>query len=131
MSQELSGNEAARPAQSGQRRRFTLAQKRGFIEEASQVGSSISIVARKYGLSPSGMFQWRRMMEEGALAGLDSEETLVPASQVKELKGKVRELERLLGKKTVEVEILKEAVELGREKKLISRVPLQGVDGFK
>lgn len=89
------------------------------------------MVARKYGLSPSQMFQWRRMMEDGGLAGLGSGEKVVPASQVRELKAKVRELERLLGRKTVEVEILKEAVELAREKKLISRAPLQGVDGFK
>jgi transposase len=43
---------------------------------------------------------------------------------VKALKAKIRELERLLGKKTVQVEILKEALELAREKKLISRMPL-------
>jgi transposase len=70
-------------------------------------------------------------MEDGALVGLGTGEDLVAASQVKELKNKIRELERLLGRKTVEVEILKEAVELGREKKLISRAPLQGVEGFR
>ena len=112
-------------------KRYNLQQKREFIEEASQAGSSISIVARKYGLAPSVLFNWRRRMEDGALVGLGTGEALVAASQVKELKNKIRELERLLGRKTVEVEILKEAVELGREKKLISRVPLQGVEGFK
>ncbi len=70
-------------------------------------------------------------MEDGALVGLRTGEDLVAASQVKELKNKIRELERLLGRKTVEVEILKEAVEVGREKKLISRAPLQGVEGFR
>lgn len=112
-------------------RRYTLAQKRDLLEESSRAGSSISLVARKYGLSSSVMFLWRRKMEEGALVGLDTSEDLVPASQVKELKGKLRQLERLLGKKTVEVEILKEAVELGREKKLISRAPLRGVEDFR
>lgn len=131
MDQVLSGKEAVRPSESRVRRKFTLAQKRGFIEEAGQVGSSISIVSRRYGLSPSQLFQWRRMMEEGALAGLNSGEQVVPASQVRELRAKVRELERLLGRKTVEVEILKEAVELAREKKLISRAPLQGVGSFQ
>lgn len=70
-------------------------------------------------------------MSEGALAGLSTTEELVPVSQVKELKAKLREPERLLGRKTVEVEILKEAVELGREKKLISRAPLRGVKGSR
>jgi transposase len=112
-------------------KKYNLQQKREFIEEASQAGSSISIVARKYGLAPSVLFNWRRRMEDGALVGLGTGEDLVAASQVKELKNKIRELERLLGRKTVEVEILKEAVELGREKKLILRAPLQGVEGFR
>ena len=48
---------------------------------------------------------------------------MVPVSEVKALKTKIRELERLLGKKTMEVEILKDAIEIAREKKLISRMP--------
>jgi len=40
------------------------------------------------------------------------------------LKAKVRELERLLGKKTMEVEILKDAIEIAREKKVLLRMPL-------
>ncbi len=53
-----------------------------------------------------------------------SEEQVVPLSEVKELKSEIRELQRLLGKKTMEVEILKDAIRIAREKKLISRVPL-------
>jgi transposase len=48
----------------------------------------------------------------------------VPLSEVKELRAKIRELERVLGKKTMEVEILKEGLKIAREKKLISRMPL-------
>jgi transposase len=49
-------------------------------------------------------------------------------SEVKQLKSQIRELQRLLGKKTMEVEILKDAIEIAREKKLISRSPLPGKD---
>ena len=49
---------------------------------------------------------------------------MVSASEFRALKKQVRELERLLGKKTMEVEILKDAIEIAREKKLISRTPL-------
>ena len=63
-------------------------------------------------------------MEAGAIQGISTEEELVPKSQVKELEKRVRELERLLGRKTVEVEILKEGLELAEKKKLISRQPL-------
>lgn len=45
-------------------------------------------------------------MESGSLAGLKSGESLVPLSEVKALKVKIRELERLLGQKTVQIEIL-------------------------
>jgi transposase len=49
---------------------------------------------------------------------------LFRSSEVKELRTQVRELERLLGRKTMEVEILKDAIRIAREKKLISHVPL-------
>lgn len=53
---------------------------------------------------------------------------VIPESEVKALKERIRNLERLLGKKTEQVEILREAIELAREKKLISRQSLSGVD---
>ena len=70
-------------------------------------------------------------MEDGALTGVGSEERVVPESQIKELELRIRQLERVLGQKTLDIEILKEAVRIGREKKLISRQPLRGLDDFK
>ena len=67
-------------------------------------------------------------MENGQLAAVGSEEEVVPVSEVKKLEQRVRELERVLGKKTMQVEILTEAVRIGREKKLISRSPLPGLE---
>ena len=46
---------------------------------------------------------------------------VVPASEARRLEEKVRELERLLGRKTMEVEILKEALDLARSTKLTLR----------
>lgn len=106
------------------RRRFTAEQKRAMVEEAEQPGMSISIVARKYGINPSQVFRWRKLMEQGALVAAGAEDRVVPLSEVKELKAEIRELQRLLGKKTMENEILKDAIRIAREKKLISRVPL-------
>jgi transposase len=42
---------------------------------------------------------------------------VVPESEVKKLQARIRELERALGRKTMEVEILQEAVKLSGEKK--------------
>jgi transposase len=49
-------------------------------------------------------------------------------SEVIELKKRIRQLERALGQKTLDNEILREAVKIGREKKLISRQPLPGLE---
>jgi len=54
------------------------------------------------------------------MSGLGADEAVVPESALKEAKARIRELERLLGRKTLENEILKDAVELARSKKLIS-----------
>ena len=58
------------------------------------------------------------------MSSLGADEPVVPESEVKALKGRIRELERLLGRKTLENEILKDAIEVAREKKLLSRPPL-------
>ena len=47
----------------------------------------------------------------------------MPASELAAANKQIRELQRLLGKKTMEAEILKEAVEFGRAKKWISHAP--------
>jgi transposase len=106
------------------RRRWTAEEKREMVEEAEQLGMSISAVARKYDVHPNLLFTWRRLMREGALEAVRRDERVVPISEVKALRARIRELERTLGKKTLEVEILKEALEIAREKKLLLRAPL-------
>jgi transposase len=109
------------PRRAANRRVFSAAEKRAFVEETYQPGGSVSLVARKYKLSSSLLFRWRKLMEDGSMSGLGADEPVVPESELKEAKVRIRELERLLGKKTLEVEILKDAVEIARSKKLISR----------
>jgi transposase len=55
----------------------------------------------------------------------------VPASELRALQAQIRELQRLLGKKTLEAEILKEALEIARSKKLLSRAPLLPEDASR
>jgi transposase len=59
----------------------------------------------------------------GALQAVGADEAVVPASEVKVLQHSVRELQRLLGKKTLEHEILKKATEVARETKWPVRSP--------
>jgi transposase len=60
-------------------------------------------------------------MDDASNKGLKANEQVVPVSEVKKLKARIRELERALGKKTMQVDILEEAVEIAREKKWIPR----------
>ena len=113
------------------RRQFSVVEKRRLLDETEKPGESVSTVARRYSLSPSMLFAWRKAMEAGAATGLRAEEPLVPESEVKQLKAQIRELERMLGRKTQENEILKEAVEIIREKKLVSPELLPKKGGFR
>ena len=56
-------------------------------------------------------------MLEGGQAAIQADEDVVGASRLRELEKRVRDLERLLGRKTMETEILKEALDLARPKK--------------
>ena len=57
-------------------------------------------------------------------------EEVIPGSEHRALQQQVRELQRLLGKKTLEAEILKEALELaGPKKRLLLRSAWPARDG--
>jgi transposase len=105
------------------RRRWTLAEKLRAVEELNVPGMTVSYVARKYAISPSLLFRWRKLMSEGGKLAIKADDDVVAAAEVRELKKRIRELERVLGRKTLENEILKEAVAVAHEKKLISRLP--------
>ena len=98
------------------RRRFSTDLKLAVVAETMQPGMSVSYVARRHGLSPSLVFRWRQLMSEGGKEAVRADDDVVAASQVRRLEERVRELERLLGRKTMEVEILKEALDLARAK---------------
>jgi len=113
------------------RKRWSAAEKKAIVQETFEAGRSVSYVVRLHGIAPSQLFYWRRRKEEGALTGVGSEEAVVPVSQLKAVEARIRQLERIIGQKTVDIEILKEAVMLRREKKLISRQPLVGLEDFE
>src|SRR5271163_3627627 len=99
------------------RRRFSTDLKLAVVAETMQPGMSVSYVARRHGLSPSLVFRWRQLMSEGGKEAVRADDEVVAASEVRRLEERVRELERLLGRKTMEVELLKEALDLARAKK--------------
>lgn len=110
------------------RKRWAPIEKQNIVQETYQPGATVSYVARKHGIPPSQLFYWRKVMEKGALTSIKAEESVVPLSEVNALKKRIQQLERILGQKTMDNEILREAVRIGREKKLISRQPLPGLE---
>ena len=107
------------------RRRWTAAEKVRIVEETFEPGMTVSLVARRHGhgVAPNQLFTWRRLVVEGALTAAGSGEHVVPASDYRALQSQVRELQRLLGKKTLEAEILKEALEHATGSKKQLRLP--------
>ena len=112
-------------------RRWTAAEKHAIVMETSQPNMSVSLVARKYGITPSRLYYWRKCSQEGAIMAVKAEDQVIPVAEFNKLKADNRRLHRILGMKTEEVEILKEAVNIGRKKKWISSKPLHGVKGFQ
>lgn len=113
------------------RRRWTTEQKLQIIEESFGAGETVSSTARRHGVAPNLLYRWRRLLSEGGAAAVDSDEPVVGNSEVKKLEERVRELERMLGRKTLEVEILREALSKAHSKKQISRPILLPKDGSR
>jgi transposase len=127
MSSRVERVEVLGPVQ--RRRRYSVDEKLRVLEEAAVPGMTISFVARRHGISPSLLFHWRRRMAEGGKEAVRADDAVVSAAEVRALEKRIRELERVLGRKTLENEILREAVKVAHEKKLISRLPsLPGED---
>lgn len=107
-----------------QRRRRSVEGKLAIVRETFEPGATVSGVARRHQMNANQVFAWRKLYQNGSLSAVSAGEQVVPASDLAEAMKQIRELQRLLGKKTMEVEILREAVEYGRAKKLIARSPL-------
>ena len=106
------------------RRRWTPEQKLEIVKQTNEPGSSVSLVARQHGLTAAQLFQWRKAYLEGSLVAVGANETVVPASELQEAIRRIKQLESALGRKTLENEILKEAVDFAKAKKWIARSPV-------
>ena len=113
------------------RRRYTAEQKAQCVALSMQVGSSVSAVAREYGIAPGLLFKWKKLMQEGGIVAVQTNDQVVSASEYQALLKKVKQLEQMLGRKTVEAEILKDALEIATAKKFISPIVLSPPDSTR
>ena len=111
------------------RRRWLAEEKARIVQETYAPGMSVSLVARQHGIAPNQVFTWRRLYAAGALSAVGAGEEVVPASDYRALQQQVRELQRLLGKKTLENEVLRDALDIAQPKKRLLRSPSSNRDG--
>ena len=110
----------------GRRRRWSAAEKIRIVEETLDEGASISVVARRNGVAPNLLYRWRRLMLDGGAVAVSEDDDVTSNRTVRQMEDRIRELERQLGRKTLEAEILREALDKSRSKKptLLARSPL-------
>jgi transposase len=105
------------------RRRWSVEEKLAMVRESLEPGKTVSMVARQHGVNPNQLFHWRKLYQDGSLPVVSAGEEVVPASELSEALRQIKELQRMLDKKTMENEILREAVEVMKSRKWIARSP--------
>ncbi len=115
----------------GRRRRWPAAEKLRIVEDTLYGDESISAVARRNGVAPNLLYRWRKLMLEGGSVAVTGDDSVTSNKTVRQMQDRIRELERQLGRKTFEVEILKEALEKSRSKKQILLAQSLKGDGFQ
>lgn len=100
------------------KRLWTAEQKRAILSELDQ-GFTPAEVARRHEIQLQRLYRWRQRFQDGGETALRNDETVVPVSEVRRLETEKKALERALGEMTMERNILRDAVEIARQKKWI------------
>lgn len=100
------------PRKADGRRIFTVEFKREVVQQILKGEKTLAEVSREIDVTTQNIREWMRRYESGATAGVKAGEDVVPASELQAAQARIRELERALGRKTMEVEILRAAQEV-------------------
>lgn len=91
----------------GRRKRATAEQKLAILQEW-QAGTPVAELCRTHNLKAAAIYRWKQQLDHG----LRDQGEQVPKSRLLPLQRKIDELERALGRKALEVDILKKYCEL-------------------
>ena len=91
------------------RRLYTPEFKRQQVDRVLKGEVSIAELSRELSISRSLIQRWKQLLTRGGEAAVAANEDVVPASALRAAQQRVTELERALGRKTMEVEILQAA----------------------
>jgi transposase len=107
------------------RRGWSAAEKVRLVEEIYAPGASVNLVPQRHGGNRISSSPLALVGSRKAYTAAAAGEDVVPASARRALQHQMRELHRLLGKTTLQAEILKEALQqIERRKRLLLRGPL-------
>jgi putative transposase len=94
-------------AKSGRRSRFSTEQKLSILQQW-QAGTPVAELCRTHSLKAGVIYRWKKHLDQG----LSDRGEIIPKSRLLPLQRKIEELERALGRKALEVDILKKFCEL-------------------
>src|SRR5258706_14414749 len=103
------------------RRGFSTEFKRATGQRILTGEKTLAELSRELDIAPSVIRNWKRFAEAGATTAVQASEDVVPASHLREAYAKIRDLERALGRKTMEVEILRTAQEIVKKTPALRR----------
>jgi len=92
------------------KRNWTVEQKSAIVLQGLKGEVSVAELCRQQGITTTLYYQWRDKFLEAGQIGLSGKGNNLNGQ--KELKNKIKELERIIGKLTVQNEILKKTEEL-------------------
>lgn len=98
------------------RRLFTAEFKRQQIDRVLRGEVTVAELSRELGISRSLIQRWKHLATKGAETAVGSNGEVVPLSELRAAQSRIKELERLIGKKEVELEILRAAREEVRKR---------------
>jgi len=91
------------------RRLFSAEFKQEAVRRVTSGEITAAELSRELGIHPSLLQHWKRRITGGARVAVTANEDVVPVSELKAAQQRIKELERALGRKTMEVEILQAA----------------------
>jgi transposase-like protein len=102
----ISPNTLAIPPRAKVRQQYSLAEKLMIVRESRQSGISQAAISRKYSLGKNVLWSWRKSLANISKDAMDTCSIMIDPGLLG-LQERVAELERLLGQKALEIEILR------------------------
>jgi transposase len=92
--------------------RRTLSEKVAIVRESLAPGVTAAHVAKRHGIALNVLYYWRKVYRDIAATDLTAAPEARDNGEIADLRLQVRNLERLLGQRTLEIALLKEKLGL-------------------